>query len=121
MNVFQDSSGHEDRSHLHVTSLLEYLLAEISNIRKNQESITHRLKSIEHDQSVWNENTNTRERCRQQQETIDRILRFLANVFTSEKIEGISRPDMDSLQTTNIKKRRLLIKRIMKQKIKKNL
>ncbi|KAI7872106.1 HSF-type DNA-binding-domain-containing protein [Spinellus fusiger] len=69
--------GHYDLSHV---------LDEISTIKKHQMSISSHLKTIQSDNQVlWRENIVARERHQRHQETIDKILRFLASVFSNEK------------------------------------
>ncbi|KAI9033637.1 hypothetical protein CLU79DRAFT_830012 [Phycomyces nitens] len=65
---------------------LNHILDEISAIKKHQMSISSHLKSVQTDNQVlWQENLATREKHQRHQETIDKILRFLASVFSSEK------------------------------------
>ncbi|KAL0077493.1 hypothetical protein J3Q64DRAFT_1295437 [Phycomyces blakesleeanus] len=65
---------------------LNHILDEISAIKKHQMSISSHLKSVQNDnQILWQENLATREKHQRHQETIDKILRFLASVFSSEK------------------------------------
>lgn len=61
----------------------EALRAEITALRTQQSAIRSDLLSIQRDnQLLWNENLASRERHAQQQQVIDRILRFLASVFS---------------------------------------
>ncbi|KAI8990327.1 hypothetical protein BDB01DRAFT_687790, partial [Pilobolus umbonatus] len=61
---------------------LHHILDEISAIKKHQMSISNELKNVQNDNQVlWQENIASRERYNRHQETIDKILRFLASVF----------------------------------------
>ncbi|KAJ3299930.1 stress-responsive transcription factor hsf1 [Borealophlyctis nickersoniae] len=74
------------------------LIQEIAAVKRHQLTISADLKTIQRDNQVlWTESMNIRERYQRQQETIDKILRFLASVFSTKK-----KPLMN-------KKRRLLL------------
>ncbi|KAI8594611.1 HSF-type DNA-binding-domain-containing protein, partial [Dissophora ornata] len=74
------SSGSEDKDAL--TMDLGHILQEVTAIKRHQVAISTDLKNIERDhQSLWQESIAARERHQRQQETIDKILRFLASVF----------------------------------------
>lgn len=61
------------------------LRQELSFIYQQQNALRTDLQSIQRDnQLLWNENLASRERHLQQQQVIDRILRFLASVFTAD-------------------------------------
>lgn len=78
---------------------LQNILSEIAAIKKHQHAISSDLKSIQRDnQTLWQETVSARERSQRQQETIDKILRFLASVFSPDKAKQL-KP----------KKRRLLL------------
>lgn len=63
----------------------ESLRAELSALRNQQNAIRSDLLSIQRDnQLLWNENLASRERHAHQQQVIDRILRFLASVFSAD-------------------------------------
>ncbi|KAG2225348.1 hypothetical protein INT45_005592 [Circinella minor] len=65
---------------------MHHILDEISAIKKHQMSISVDLKGIQRDNQVlWQETLAARERHQRHQETIDKILRFLASVFSSDK------------------------------------
>ncbi|KAI9033673.1 hypothetical protein CLU79DRAFT_724852 [Phycomyces nitens] len=65
---------------------LHHIMDEISAIKKHQMDISTQLNSIQRDnQFLWQETISARERHQRHQETIDKILRFLASVFSSEK------------------------------------
>ncbi|KAI8647588.1 hypothetical protein BD408DRAFT_408190 [Parasitella parasitica] len=72
---------------------LHHILDEIAAIKKHQMSISNELKNVQSDNQVlWQENIATRERHHRHQETIDKILRFLASVFSSEKSKHVVVP-----------------------------
>ena len=61
------------------------LRQELSFIYQQQNAVRNDLQSLQRDnQLLWNENLASRERHLQQQQVIDRILRFLASVFTAD-------------------------------------
>lgn len=65
---------------------LHHIMDEIAAIKKHQMSISNELKNVQSDnQILWQENMATKERHNRHQETIDKILRFLASVFSSDK------------------------------------
>ncbi|KAI9477093.1 hypothetical protein BDB00DRAFT_776042 [Zychaea mexicana] len=65
---------------------MHHILDEISAIKKHQMSISADLRTIQRDNQVlWQETMSARERHHRHQETIDKILRFLASVFSSDK------------------------------------
>ncbi|KAF9927471.1 stress-responsive transcription factor hsf1 [Linnemannia zychae] len=82
------SNGNEDKDAL--TMDLGHILSEVTAIKKHQLAISSDLKNIERDhQSLWQESIAARERHQRQQDTIDKILRFLASVFSGEKKRAI--------------------------------
>ncbi|KAF9345079.1 stress-responsive transcription factor hsf1 [Mortierella sp. AD094] len=82
------SNGNEDKDPF--TMDLGHILQEVTAIKKHQIAISSDLKSIERDhQSLWQESVAARERHQRQQETIDKILRFLASVFSGDKKRAI--------------------------------
>ncbi|KAG0315585.1 stress-responsive transcription factor hsf1 [Podila horticola] len=82
------SNGAEDKDAL--TMDLGHILSEVTAIKRHQVAISSDLKNIERDhQSLWQESMAARERHQRQQETIDKILRFLASVFSGEKKRAI--------------------------------
>ncbi|KAG0273437.1 stress-responsive transcription factor hsf1 [Linnemannia exigua] len=82
------SNGSEDKDAL--TMDLGHILSEVTAIKKHQIAISSDLKNIERDhQSLWQESIAARERHQRQQDTIDKILRFLASVFSGEKKRAI--------------------------------
>ncbi|KAI9263899.1 hypothetical protein EDC94DRAFT_517856 [Helicostylum pulchrum] len=72
---------------------LHHILEEIQSIKKHQTNISTQLQNIQRDNQVlWQETMAARERHVRHQETIDKILRFLASVFSnSEKRNVIPR------------------------------
>ncbi|CAG8569442.1 1380_t:CDS:2, partial [Acaulospora morrowiae] len=69
---------------------LNHILNEIASIKKHQMTISVDLKNIQRDnQILWQETVTARDRHRRQQETIDKILRFLASVFSADKKRAI--------------------------------
>lgn len=83
------------------------LRQELQFIHQQQTALRTDLLSLQRDnQLLWNENLASRERHLQQQQVIDRILRFLASVFTadgkllnSSNIPGINANSLAALQT----------------------
>jgi heat shock transcription factor len=72
---------------------LHHILDEIAAIKKHQMSISNELKNVQTDnQILWQENIASRERHHRHQETIDKILRFLASVFSSDKNKHVVIP-----------------------------
>lgn len=62
---------------------VQRLLSEIRTLRMQQATIQQKLAAIQADsQHIWAENQLARERAAQQQQLIDRIIRFLASVFS---------------------------------------
>lgn len=63
---------------------LQHILEEIKSIKRHQMSISTQLQNIQRDnQILWQETVQARERHLRHQETIDKILQFLASVFSS--------------------------------------
>jgi hypothetical protein len=63
---------------------LHHILDEIQTIKNHQMNISTQLQTIQRDNQVlWQETVAARERHLRHQETIDKILRFLASVFSS--------------------------------------
>lgn len=62
---------------------VQRLLSEIRTLRAQQATIQQKLSAIQADsQRIWAENQDARERAAKQQQLIDRIIRFLASVFS---------------------------------------
>ncbi|KAI8350880.1 HSF-type DNA-binding-domain-containing protein [Choanephora cucurbitarum] len=69
---------------------MHQILDEIAAIKKHQTSISKELKLVQTDnQILWRENLASRERHHRHQETIDKILRFLASVFSNDKSKHV--------------------------------
>ncbi|KAF9109573.1 stress-responsive transcription factor hsf1 [Mortierella sp. AM989] len=82
------SGTNEDKDAL--TMDVGHILQEVAAIKRHQVAISTELKNIERDhQSLWQESVTARERHQRQQETIDKILRFLASVFSGDKKRAI--------------------------------
>ncbi|KAJ3129318.1 stress-responsive transcription factor hsf1 [Nowakowskiella sp. JEL0407] len=81
-----------------ITSMdLQRIFQELASIKQNQLNISHDLKRIqEENQVLWTDAADVRERYRRQQATIDKILRFLASVFSPKK--GTLAPKKKRLQ-----------------------
>jgi hypothetical protein len=75
------------KSHAETNSVdLNHLIQQIVAIKRTQSNISNDLKIIKNDnQSLWNESLALRERYARQQDTIDKILGFLASIFSSKK------------------------------------
>lgn len=83
---------------------LNHLIQQIVAIKRTQSNISNDLKNIKNDnQSLWNESLALRERYARQQETIDKILGFLASIFSSKK------PILNSLGDGNSGDKRKLV------------
>ncbi|KAL5040226.1 hypothetical protein BDV3_002412 [Batrachochytrium dendrobatidis] len=62
------------------------VIHEISAIKRHQFTISAEIQKFQSEnETLWNESIQLRERYTKQQETIDKILRFLASVFSSNK------------------------------------
>ncbi|KAI8326886.1 HSF-type DNA-binding-domain-containing protein [Blakeslea trispora] len=84
---------------------MHQILDEIAAIKKHQTSISKELKLVQTDnQILWRENLASRERHHRHQETIDKILRFLASVFSNDKNKHISRKRQYLLEDTQLNK-----------------
>ncbi|KAF9204336.1 stress-responsive transcription factor hsf1 [Haplosporangium sp. Z 27] len=78
----------EDKDAL--TMDLGHILQDVAAIKRHQVAISTELKNIERDhKSLWQESIAARDRHQRQQETIDKILRFLASVFSGDKKRAI--------------------------------
>ncbi|KAI8619645.1 hypothetical protein BC830DRAFT_728719 [Chytriomyces sp. MP71] len=65
------------------------IVNEISAIKRHQLTISTDLKTIQREnQALWNESMVLREQYRRQQDTIDKIVKFLATVFEARKSTG---------------------------------
>lgn len=67
------------------------VLGELSAIRQTQQSITQELNSLrQENQMLWHETFEQQKKHQEQQETVEKILRFLASVFTKDKTKVIN-------------------------------
>ncbi|KAJ3333447.1 stress-responsive transcription factor hsf1 [Blyttiomyces sp. JEL0837] len=83
---------------------LNSILQEIAAIKRHQLTISSDFKSIQRENQVlWNESIAIREQYSRQQETIDKILRFLASIFSGRKKPVMGQPQ------PRPKKRKLLL------------
>ncbi|KAF9994453.1 stress-responsive transcription factor hsf1, partial [Modicella reniformis] len=81
-----NSNGDKDA----LTTDLNHILQEVTAIKRHQVVISTDLGSIERDhQALWQELIAAREKHQGQQDTIDKILRFLASVFSADKKRAI--------------------------------
>ncbi|KAI8062415.1 hypothetical protein BC940DRAFT_308971 [Gongronella butleri] len=72
---------------------LHHILEEIQSIKQHQLSISQQLKTIQNDNTIlWRETMDARERHQRHQDTIDKILRFLASVFSNDKSSSMAIP-----------------------------
>lgn len=71
------------------------LISAIQGIKSNQHTIIEEISKLQHSsQALWQQGMENRQQVRRQQDTINRILRFLASVFGSSNVG-------DMLQTAN--------------------
>ncbi|KAJ3096443.1 stress-responsive transcription factor hsf1, partial [Physocladia obscura] len=77
------------------------LVNEITVIKRHQLTISTDLKTIQREnQALWNESIVMREQYRRQQDTIDKIVRFLATVFEARnKTAAVTAPPSNSSST----------------------
>jgi heat shock transcription factor len=72
---------------------LSQVLVELSNISKHQVILSEQLRMLQRDnRELWHESIKTRERHDVQQRTIDKILQFLATVFTAGEVKRKTTP-----------------------------
>ncbi|GAA5942133.1 heat shock factor family protein [Sporobolomyces koalae] len=83
------SGSHAATSHSNSTALdLPTLLTDLSAIRKHQTAISADLKDLQQsNQLLWQEALASREKHRKQEDTINKILRFLAGVFGGQVLD----------------------------------
>lgn len=63
------------------------LLSAIQGIKSNQRTLIEELSKLQHSsQALWQQGLENRQQIRRQQDTINRILRFLASVFGSSNV-----------------------------------
>jgi hypothetical protein len=86
--VREDSSGSGDHI-MEPGDKQTSFQSDLSAIRQQQAAIQGDIQAIQRDsQLLWTETLASRERHKQQQQVIDKILRFLASVFSGEKLTG---------------------------------
>ncbi|KAI8377904.1 uncharacterized protein BYT42DRAFT_546523 [Radiomyces spectabilis] len=65
---------------------LQHIMDEITSIKKHQLTISTQLREVQNDNQVlWQETLQSRDKHQRHQDTIDKILRFLASVFSGDK------------------------------------
>ena len=65
---------------------LNFIVEEISKLKRHQLSISADLRTVHlENMSLWNETMAMRERYSKQQGTIDKIIKFMASLFTGKK------------------------------------
>lgn len=66
------------------------LLSTIQGMKNNQRTLVEELSKLQHSsQALWQQSLENRQQVRRQQDTINRILRFLASVFGSSNVGDI--------------------------------
>ena len=66
------------------------LLGAIQGLKNNQRTLIEELSKLQHSsQALWQQSLENRQQVRRQQDTINRILRFLASVFGSSNVGDI--------------------------------
>lgn len=79
---------------------IKAIIDDLSSIKQQQLVIANELRSMQKDnQQLWAQHSEALERHNQQQEVINRILRFLASLFSTDNFRDLLAP----------KKRRLMI------------
>ncbi|KAI8920069.1 hypothetical protein DFJ77DRAFT_427306, partial [Powellomyces hirtus] len=78
----EDKDNNNQQHQNQATMDVNYIIQEIAAIKRHQLTISSDLKSIQRENQVlWSESVAVRDRYQRQQETIDKILRFLASIF----------------------------------------
>ena len=101
---------------------INHLVNEIAAVKRHQLTISADLKNIQtENQMLWNESQTIRARYQKQQDTIDKIVKFLGTVFNGKKkvfggssnvnggIMGNVSPESSTDNRNPAKKRRLMI------------
>jgi hypothetical protein len=91
-NSLRTSSGHvQGNSNANARSLdLHQIIQELAAVKKHQLAISEELKEIQREnRELWAEAMAARTRHERQQETIDKIMSFLASVFASKRARNI--------------------------------
>jgi heat shock transcription factor, other eukaryote len=80
-----NNNNNKVAKHDDFTSTAKLLRQDLQYIQQQQTALRSDFQSLQREnQLLWNENIASRERHLQQQQVIDRILRFLASVFTAD-------------------------------------
>ncbi|TPX38227.1 hypothetical protein SmJEL517_g00016 [Synchytrium microbalum] len=91
---------------------LNNLVTELAAVKRHQLTISSDLKTIQQEnQLLWNESQTIRARYQKQQDTIDKIVRFLGTVFNGKKqvLSNGSGPSQGTGTSSPNKRRRLMI------------
>jgi heat shock transcription factor len=65
---------------------IKQVVTELGNVRRAQNTLTQEMKALQRDnQSLWDECMSARQRHQRQQEVLNKILRFLASVFSGKE------------------------------------
>ncbi|KAJ1558726.1 stress-responsive transcription factor hsf1, partial [Cladochytrium tenue] len=102
----RDGDGRVVAGHVDVSAVVQ----EIAAIKRHQLSISADLTAIQRENQVlWNESVALREHHQRQQDTIDKILRFLASIFSSPG-RGAAKSPILRPSSAAPKKRKLLLR-----------
>ncbi|WFC95069.1 Heat shock transcription factor [Malassezia brasiliensis] len=72
------------------TAQLNSLMSAIQGIKNNQRTIIEEISQLQHSShALWQQGIENRQQTRKQQDTINRILRFMASVFGSSNVGDI--------------------------------
>ncbi|WFC99068.1 Heat shock transcription factor [Malassezia yamatoensis] len=72
------------------THQLNNLMTAIQGIKNNQRTLLDEISQLQHSShALWQQSIDTRQQTRKQQDTINRILRFMASVFGSSNVGDI--------------------------------
>ena len=89
-NIVRNKPGSNDEEEYDI----KYLLEQLEQMKHNQLLISDDLRRVRHDNELlWKENYIARERHKIQSDTLDKIMRFLANIYgnnTSKLIEQMN-------------------------------
>ena len=92
----QQQQHHQEQKPMLSDSDVHKMMDEMTAIKSHQLNITNELKQMQGDNQVlWQEILTARERNHQHQDTINKILRFLASVYTSNS-NGSSTPALSN-------------------------
>lgn len=85
------------------SNTLQLILAEIEKIKANQIAVNEDLKRIRQDnKSIWHENYLRRESQKQQSQTLDQMLKFLATVYGNNNSKNHHIMDDEPVTPNNI-------------------